>query len=84
MTVASFHRHFRALTTMTPVQFQKRIRLHAARTRLLATPEDVTGVGFAVGYDSPARFSREYRHLFGVPPSRAADALPEPAARPSP
>jgi AraC-like DNA-binding protein len=75
MSVSSFHRHFRAVTSMTPIQFQKQIRLREARARLLAEPGDVTGVGFAVGYDSPSQFSREYRRMFGVPPSRDARAL---------
>jgi AraC-like DNA-binding protein len=75
MSVSSFHRHFRAVTSMTPIQFQKEIRLHEARARLLAEPGDVTGVGYAVGYDSPSQFSREYRRMFGVPPSRDARAL---------
>ena len=80
MSVSSFHRHFRAVTSMTPIQFQKEIRLHEARARLLAEPGDVTGVGFAVGYDSPSQFSREYRRMFGVPPSRDARALRDAAA----
>ena len=80
MSVSSFHRHFRAVTSMTPIQFQKQIRLHEARARLLAEPGDVTGVGFAVGYDSPSQFSREYRRMFGVPPSRDARALRDGAA----
>ncbi|MDT7561989.1 MAG: hypothetical protein QOC83_1829 [Pseudonocardiales bacterium] len=75
MSVSSFHRHFRAVTSMTPIQFQKQIRLHEARGRLLAEPGDVAGAGFAVGYDSPSQFSREYRRMFGVPPSRDALAL---------
>ena len=83
MSVSSFHRHFRAVTSMTPIQFQKEIRLHEARTRLLAEPGDVTGVGFAVGYDSPSQFSREYRRMFGVPPSRDARALRDAAVVPS-
>jgi AraC-like DNA-binding protein len=70
MSVSSFHRHFRAVTSMTPIQFQKQIRLHEARARLLVEPSDVAGAGFAVGYDSPSQFSREYRRMFGVPPSR--------------
>ena len=49
--------------------FQKQIRLHEARARLLAEPGDVAGVGFAVGYDNPSQFSREYRRTFGVSPS---------------
>jgi AraC-like DNA-binding protein len=83
MSVTSFHRHFRAVTSMTPIQFQKQIRLHEARSRLLAEPVDVAGVGYAVGYDSPAQFSREYRRMFGVPPSRDAPALRETALLPS-
>jgi AraC-like DNA-binding protein len=75
MSVSSFHRHFRAVTSMSPIQFQKEIRLHEARARLLAEPSDVTGVGYAVGYDSPSQFSREYRRMFGVPPSHDARAL---------
>jgi AraC-like DNA-binding protein len=82
MSVSSFHRHFRAVTSMTPIQYQKQIRLHEARARLLTEPGDVTGVGFAVGYDSPSQFSREYRRMFGVPPSRDAFALREAAVLP--
>jgi AraC-like DNA-binding protein len=81
MSVSSFHRHFRAVTAMTPIQFQKEIRLREARARLLAEPGDVAGAGFAVGYDSPSQFSREYRRLFGVPPGRDALALRDAAAR---
>ena len=70
MSVTSFHRHFRSVTSLTPIQYQKQLRLHAARTRLLATREDVSEVGFAVGYDSPSQFSREYRRMFGKPPGQ--------------
>jgi AraC-like DNA-binding protein len=70
MSVTSFHRHFRAVTSMTPIQYQKQIRLQEARARLLANPKDVAAVGFAVGYDSPSQFSREYRRQFGAPPSK--------------
>jgi transcriptional regulator GlxA family with amidase domain len=79
MSVSSFHRHFRAVTSMTPIQFQKGIRLHEARARLLAAPGDVAGVGYAVGYDSPSQFSREYRRMFGVSPGRDSLALREAA-----
>ena len=75
MSVTSLHRHFRAVTTMTPIQFQKLIRLQEARARLLAEPGDVAGVGFAVGYDSASQFSREYRRLFGLPPGQDAARL---------
>jgi AraC-like DNA-binding protein len=83
MSVSSFHRHFRAITSMTPIQYQKQIRLREARARLLADPDDVTGVGYAVGYASPSQFSREYRRMFGVPPSHDALALREAPVLPS-
>ena len=83
MSASSFHRHFRAVTSMTPIQYQKQIRLREARARLLAQPDDITGIAFAVGYDSPSQFSREYRRMFGVPPSRDALALREAALQPS-
>ena len=70
MSVSSFHRHFRAVTEMSPLQYQKRVRLQEARARLLAESADVAAVGFGVGYDSPSQFSREYSRLFGVPPGR--------------
>jgi AraC-like DNA-binding protein len=54
---------------MTPIQFQKHIRLQAARLLLANRPNDITGVGHSVGYDSPSQFSREYRRQFGVSPS---------------
>ncbi len=72
MSPTSFHRHFRAATTMSPLQYQKQIRLQEARSRLMAMPGDVAGIGFSVGYDSPSQFSREYARLFGPPPSRDA------------
>jgi transcriptional regulator GlxA family with amidase domain len=74
MSVSSFHRHFRAVTSMTPIQFQKQIRLHEARARLLAEPRDVAGVGFAVGYESTSRFSRQYRRIRRPPGPRRARA----------
>ena len=70
MSASSFHRHFRAVTAMSPLQYQKQIRLQEARARLLADSEDVAAVGFAVGYDSPSQFSREYSRLFGASPGR--------------
>ena len=83
MSVSSFHRHFRAVTSMTMIQFRKEIRLREAGARLIAEPGDVAGASFAVGYDSPSQFSREYRRMFGVPPSRDALALREAAVLPS-
>jgi AraC-like DNA-binding protein len=72
LSVSAFHRNFQAVTAMSPIQFQKHIRLQAARLLLANRPNDVTGVGNRVGYDSPSQFSREYRRLFGAPPSRDA------------
>jgi AraC-like DNA-binding protein len=68
MSVATFHRHFRAITALSPLQFQKQVRLHEARARLMAGTNDVAGVGFEVGYQSPSQFGREYARLFGVTP----------------
>lgn len=70
MSPATFHRHFKAVTAMTPVQYQKQLRLQEARRLLLAEGADVAGIGFALGYESPSQFSREYRRLFGMPPGR--------------
>jgi AraC-like DNA-binding protein len=81
MSVTSFHRHFRAVTMMSPVQYQKQIRLQEARARLIAEGDDVAAVGFNVGYDSPSQFSREYSRLFGAPPGRDASRLKALAAR---
>ena len=68
MSATSFHRHFRAATGMSPLQFQKRIRLQEARRQLLSREADAARVGFDVGYESASQFSREYRRLFGAPP----------------
>lgn len=75
MSPTSFHRHFRAVTAMTPVQYQKRIRLHEARLLLVDRTHDVATVGYLVGYESTSQFSREYRRQFGVPPGRDAERL---------
>ncbi len=72
MSVSPFHRHFRAVTAMTPIQYQKHIRLQEARLMLMSRADDVADIGFAVGYDSASQFSREYRRHFGVPPGRDA------------
>ncbi len=72
MSVTSFHRHFRAVALMSPLQYQKQIRLQEARASLLAGAEDVALVGHAVGYGSPSQFSREYKRAYGSPPGRDA------------
>jgi len=69
MSPSSFHRAFHAITAMSPIQYQKSIRLQEARLKLLASPSDIAGVAYAVGYESPSQFSREYRRRFGAPPS---------------
>jgi AraC-like DNA-binding protein len=69
MSASAFHRNFQAVTALSPIQFQKQIRLQAARLLLANHPNDVTGVSYQVGYDNPSQFSREYRRQFGAPPS---------------
>lgn len=75
MSPSSFHHHFKAVTSMSPLQYQKQIRLQEARRLILAQHSDAASAGFAVGYDSPSQFSREYRRLFGEPPARDAARL---------
>jgi AraC-like DNA-binding protein len=70
MSVSAFYRNFQAVTAMSPIQFQKQIRLQEARLLLATQPNDVTGISRRVGYDSPSQFSREYRRQFGAPPSQ--------------
>jgi AraC-like DNA-binding protein len=84
MSESTFHRHFRAVTRMTPIQYQKAVRLQQARLALVSGGRDVAEVAHAVGYDSASQFSREYRRLFGAPPGqdaqriRAAESVPVP------
>mgnify|MGYP001354235678 FL=1 len=75
MSVSAFYRNFQAATAMSPIQFQKQIRLQEARLMLAAQHGDVAAIGYHVGYDSPSQFSREYRRQFGTPPSRDAIKL---------
>jgi AraC-like DNA-binding protein len=70
MSTSSFHHHFRSLTAMSPLQFQKRLRLNEARQLMLTKRLDAATVSFQVGYESPSQFSREYSRLFGAPPLR--------------
>ena len=74
MSLASFHRHFKAATAMSPLQYQKALRLQEAR-RLLILDTDAARAGYAVGYESASQFSREYARMFGAPPSRDAERL---------
>jgi AraC-like DNA-binding protein len=75
MSVSAFHRNFQTVTGLSPIRFQKHIRLQEARLLLAGRGTDVTGVGHAVGYDSSSQFSREYRRMFGTPPSQDAVQL---------
>lgn len=75
LSPSAFHRRFRAVTALSPLQFQKRIRLQEARELLVADAADIAAVGHLVGYDSPSQFNREYRRLFGAPPGRDAARL---------
>lgn len=70
MSPSSLHAHFRAVTAMTPLQFQKQLRLQEARSLMLVQDLDVTTAAFRVGYESATQFSREYRRQFGEPPAR--------------
>lgn len=77
MSTPSFHQHFRQLTAMSPLQYQKWLRLNEARRLMLNEHVDVTTAGFKVGYESASQFSREYSRLFGVAPKRDIAALRE-------
>lgn len=68
MSVSSLHRHFKEVTAMSPIQFQKQLRLQEARRLLLLKSTDAADVAFQVGYESPSQFSREYSRMFGLPP----------------
>lgn len=80
MGVSTFHHHFRMLTAMSPLQYQKRLRLQAARSRMLMEDVDVARTAFEVGYESVSQFSREYSRFFGRPPMRDIKALRSPDA----
>ena len=75
MSVSAFHRHFKAVTALSPVQYQKRIRLLQARKLLVTGGRDVTMAALDVGYESPTQFSREYARAFGMPPGRDSSRL---------
>ncbi|TDL88800.1 AraC family transcriptional regulator [Vibrio vulnificus] len=75
MSVSSLHRHFKEVTAMSPIQFQKQLRLQEARRLLLSESTDATEAAFRVGYESPSQFSREYSRLFGLPPKEDINRL---------
>jgi AraC-like DNA-binding protein len=70
MSLSGFHHHFKSVTAMSPLQFQKQIRLQEARRLMLGEDMDAASAGFRVGYEDPSYFSREYKKLFGAPPQR--------------
>ena len=75
MSRSTLHHHFRGLTAMSPIQFQKQLRLHAARRKMLTDELDAASAAFEVGYESPSQFNREYKRFFGNPPVRDVQAL---------
>jgi AraC-like DNA-binding protein len=70
MSVSGFHHHFKSVTAMTPLQYQKQIRMQEARRLMLAQDMDAASAGFRVGYEDPSYFSRDYKKQFGAPPQR--------------
>lgn len=79
MSTSSFHHHFKEVTAMTPLQFQKQLRLQEARRLMLAEDLDAATAGFQVGYNDASHFSREYKRLFGQPPMQDVEQLKEEA-----
>jgi AraC-like DNA-binding protein len=77
MSVSSLHRHFKEVTAMSPIQFQKQLRLQEARRLLFSESTDAADVAFRVGYESPSQFSREYSRMFGLPPKEGIKRLRE-------
>jgi AraC-like DNA-binding protein len=75
MSPSSLHEHFKSVTRMTPLEYQKQLRLQEARRLMLAEGSSAGSAGFSVGYESPSQFSREYARLFGAPPRRDIDRL---------
>jgi AraC-like DNA-binding protein len=75
MSPSAFHLHFRGVTAMSPLQFQKQLRLQEARRLMVGKGLDATRAAFRVGYESASQFSREYRRMFGAPPRKNVSAL---------
>lgn len=83
MSPSSLHHHFRRLTSMSPLQYQKSLRLNEARRLMLSDGADAATAAFRVGYESPSQFSREYSRLFGSPPRRDVQGLRSSVTAPS-
>jgi AraC-like DNA-binding protein len=79
MSVSGFHHHFKAVTAMSPLQFQKQLRLQEARRLMLGEDLDAASAGYRVGYGDASHFNREYKRLFGAPPMRDVERLQEAA-----
>jgi AraC-like DNA-binding protein len=77
MSASSFHHHFKAVTAMSPLQFQKQIRLREARRLMLGEGLNAASAGYRVGYNDASHFSREYKSVFGLPPLRDVERLQE-------
>jgi transcriptional regulator GlxA family with amidase domain len=75
MGVSTLHHHFRSMTAMSPIQYQKHLRLNVARERMLTDGLDAASAAFEVGYESASQFNREYSRLFGQPPMRDVKAI---------
>lgn len=75
MSSSGFHDHFKAITDMSPLQFQKQLRLHEARRLMLGDDLDVTSAGMRVGYNDASHFSRDYKRHFGTAPGRDVEQL---------
>ena len=75
MSRSTLNHHFRGLTAMSPLQFQKQLRLHTARQKMLTEELDAASAAFEVGYESPSQFNREYKRFFGQPPMRDIQAM---------
>jgi AraC-like DNA-binding protein len=77
MSVSGFHAHFKAVTAMSPLQFQKQLRLQEARRLMLSENFDAAQAGYRVGYDDASHFNRDYKRQFGEPPMRDVERLRE-------
>jgi AraC-like DNA-binding protein len=75
MSISAFHRHFKAVTNLSPLQYQKRVRLLQAKTLMVANAKSVMAAAFEVGYESATQFSRDYAKVFGLPPSQDANRI---------
>jgi AraC-like DNA-binding protein len=83
MSVSSFHHQFKAVTALSPLQYQKQLRLQEARRLMLGEGLDAASAGYRVGYDDASYFNREYKKLFGEPPVRDVERLRQAATSPA-